>query len=396
MGPPGRGEEAMMLRRAALALLALALLPGCWDRKELNEVAVVIGVGIDRGDGEHFEVTAQVIKPTAQGKMGGGGGAELPTWSLTASGDTFLDAISELNRISPRRLYWPHLQIIILGEEMAKEGIAPVITWFEKSRDSRSGTYIVVTRGKAEDILNQKIELGNIPAKAMADMVANAEIRQLPARKMTLRKLTGVLSSPGVDIAVDVIDPREIRGKVEAYRLEGAAIFDEDRLVGYVTDEAVHGLAIAHNTYANTTIKARCPRDGSGHVTFQVTDFRSKLNVKHRNGEITGEFNIFVEGNLLDQTCKGKLMEPEQMAEVEQAIADRIESLLTSMFERAAAKGSDVYGIGREVRRHYPKAWRQMQPEWEEKLQEVRIAANIDANIRRSGLVIDPTINKMD
>ncbi|HZG86637.1 Ger(x)C family spore germination protein [Paenibacillus sp.] len=386
----------MMLRRAALALLALALLPGCWDQKELNEVAVVIGVGVDQGEKQRFEVTAQVIKPTAQAKAGGGGGSELPTWSLTASGETFLDAISELNRISPRRLYWPHLQIIIFGEELAKEGIAPVITWFEKSRDSRSGTYVVVTRGRAEDILNKRIELGNIPAKAMADMIANAEIRQLPARKMTLRKLTGVLSSPGVDIAVDVIDPREIRGKVEAYSLEGAAVFDKDRLVEYITDEAVHGLAIAHNTYANTTIKARCPRDGSGYVTFQVTDFRSQLKVTVDNGKITGTFDIFVEGNLLDQTCKGSLMEETQMVEVERAVADRIESLLTSMYERAAAKGSDVYGIGRELRRHYPKVWRKLEPEWEKTLREVRITAEIDANIRRSGLVIDPTINKME
>jgi len=385
-----------MLRRAALALLALALLPGCWDQKELNEVAVVIGVGVDQGEKQRFEVTAQVIKPTAQAKAGGGGGSELPTWSLTASGETFLDAISELNRISPRRLYWPHLQIIIFGEELAKEGIAPVITWFEKSRDSRSGTYVVVTRGRAEDILNKRIELGNIPAKAMADMIANAEIRQLPARKMTLRKLTGVLSSPGVDIAVDVIDPREIRGKVEAYSLEGAAVFDKDRLVEYITDEAVHGLAIAHNTYANTTIKARCPRDGSGYVTFQVTDFRSQLKVTVDNGKITGTFDIFVEGNLLDQTCKGSLMEETQMVEVERAVADRIESLLTSMYERAAAKGSDVYGIGRELRRHYPKVWRKLEPEWEKTLREVRITAEIDANIRRSGLVIDPTINKME
>jgi len=381
----------------AAAALALAVLSGCWDQKELNEVAVVIGVGVDKGEEDRFTVTAQVIKPTASGtNVAGAGGAELPTWSVTASGATFLDAIAELNRVSPRRLYWPHLQIVIFGEDLAKEGIAPVITWFEKSRDSRSGTFIAVTQGTAEDLLNQKIELGNVSAKAMADLIANAEIRQLPARQMTLRKLTGILSSPGIDIAADVIDPKKIRGKVETYELVGAAIFSKDKLTGYVKSEAVHGLAIANNMYENAIIKAACPHGEEGYVAFQMTDFRSKLRVASRRGKVTGTFDIFAEGNLLDQTCSGRLVQPDAIPAVERSVAEKLRSMLRRMFEEAAEQRSDVYGIGQELRRHYPEVWREYTGDWRDRLADVNIEANIELNVRRSGLVQDPTINKVE
>ena len=384
------------LRLIAVVIAALLFLPGCWDQKELNEVAVVIGVGIDTGENGQFAVTAQVIKPTTAGSIAGSGGSELPTWSVTATGATFLDAISELNRVSPRRLYWPHLQIIVFGEEFAKQGIAPVITWFEKSRDSRSGTYIAVTQGRAEQLLNQKIELGNVPAKAMADLIANAEIRQLPARQMTLRKLISILTTPGVDIAADIIVPRKIRGKVETYELAGTAYFVGSKLAGYVTNEAVHGLAIANNTYANATLKARCPEDEQGYFTFQVTDFRSKLHVSHAGGRVTGTFDIFAEGNLLDQTCRDELLGPGGLPVIERRVADKMTAMLRRMFEEAAEEGSDVYGIGRELRRRHPTFWRETKADWRERLREVRIETEIELNVRRTGLVQEPTINKME
>lgn len=145
------------------------LLSGCWDKKELNEVALVIGVGLDKVEDESYKITAQVIKPSSgQDKAGG---SELPTWSISATGKTVMSAIRNLNESSPRRLYWAHLQIIIFGEELARESLSPIITWFERDRDSRAGSYLIVTNGLAEDLLNQKIELGNVPAKSMAELL---------------------------------------------------------------------------------------------------------------------------------------------------------------------------------------------------------------------------------
>jgi len=381
------------------ALLAgTALLAGCWDKKELNEVAVVIGVGVDKGEDGEFSLTAQVIKPPAQKQGGGGsGGAELPTWSVNAQGKTIMDAVTELNRISPRRLYWPHLQIIIFGEALAKDGIAPTITWFERDRDSRSSTFVAVTRGTAEDLLNQKIELGNVPAKAMSDLIGNAQIRQLPARQMTMRQLTEILSTPGVDAALDIIDPKEIRGKVETYVMAGAALLRGDRLVGYVTDEAVHGIGMANNVYKNASIVVACPNDENAYVTFQVTDFERTLQVKARGGRVQATFDMFVEGNVIDQTCAEELLTPEKREEVEKLIADKMDWELVSMFKQAAEAGSDVYGIGRELRRHDPRAWRALRDGWHERLKyAVDVRTKIDANIRRAGLVVDPTIRKME
>lgn len=387
-----------MIRRmkVMICLFLILCLSGCWDRKELNEVGVVMGVGIDKADNNQYEVTAQIIKAIKPGQ-GSSGGSDLPTWSVSAKGKTIMNAIKHLNQATPRHLYWPHLQLIIFGEDLAREGIAPVITWFERDRDSRSGAYLVVTQGKANDLLNQKIELEGIPAKAISDFLERSTLRQITPRKIKLRDLMQILSSPGVDPSLDVINPKMIRGKVETYQLSGTAVFNGDKMVGVITGATVSGAAIRYNEYHYAVVDAKCPGDDDEFFSFQVTDFQNKVKPIMKEDKLTMKMDIFMEGNLIDQTCSANLLEPDKEIRVEEQIATNINTYVKECFQQAAKMGADIYGVGQDLRRHYPEIWKQKQEQeaWESFLNKVTLEINVDVNVRRSGLLMEPTQSKM-
>ena len=52
--------------------LHILLLSGCWDRSEVNQLAMVTAIGIDQKEEHRIELSVQVIVPRAI--MGGGGG----------------------------------------------------------------------------------------------------------------------------------------------------------------------------------------------------------------------------------------------------------------------------------------------------------------------------------
>lgn len=392
--PKSKKEAGVNTRKGIwIILFCVIILSGCWDKKELNEVAVVIGVGLDKVKEKEYRVTAQVIKPVPQG--GAAGGSELPTWSLSANGKTMMDAIRQLNKISPRRLYWPHLQIIIVGEELAKEGVAPVLTWFERDRDSRSGTYFVQTQGKAEDLLNQKIELGSIPAKAMSDLLDTAELRQIDARRVTLRDFINCLSTPGIDQAIDVINPKSIRGKPETYEILGVAIYSRDRFMGYITGQEAIGIDVVFGRYKYGIITIPIPGSEGDFFSYQVTDMRNQWKLDVRNEKLKVKMNIFIEGNLSDQTGSTELIDPQRMKEAENAIREMVKGSILDTFRQASAMESDIYGIGQELRRYHPKIWHQKEKEWRSELKEIEFDIKINANIRRSGLILKPAQAKM-
>jgi spore germination protein KC len=375
-----------------IAVTCSLLLSGCWDKKELNEVAVVIGVGIDKADEQDYKITAQVIKPSAGNEKAGG--SELPTWSLSGKGSTIMGAIRNLNELSPRRLYWAHLQIIILGDELAREGVAPVITWFERDRDSRAGSYLVVTQGTAEDLLNKKIELGNVPAKSMAEMLKGSATRQINASEVKLRDFMTMLSTPGIDPVLDVINPKEIRGKVETYELKGVAVFKKDKLKGYVTGPETTGTEIIRNKLNYSIIEGSCPGEKNEFFAYQITDFTSKVKPLIEREKIIYQVDVTLEGNLTDQSCKIDLLEQENLIEVEREIASKIKDNVEKEFNIAKELESDIYGIGRELRRFYPSYWKK-QKESYSYLDIVEFDIQVESNVRRSGLIIEPTQLKL-
>ena len=55
------------------------LLSGCWDRKELEDKAYVIGLGLDKSEHEgKIKVTMLIANPEVGSVQGGGGSIEKP------------------------------------------------------------------------------------------------------------------------------------------------------------------------------------------------------------------------------------------------------------------------------------------------------------------------------
>lgn len=71
-------------------LVAVILTGGCWDRRELNELAIVLGAGVDRLPDGRIQLTLQLARPSAFG--GGEGGANVSmnqniAWVVSGTGE---------------------------------------------------------------------------------------------------------------------------------------------------------------------------------------------------------------------------------------------------------------------------------------------------------------------
>ncbi|HWI53988.1 MAG TPA: Ger(x)C family spore germination protein, partial [Symbiobacteriaceae bacterium] len=130
------------MRRLLLPLLgALLLLTGCWSRVEVNDLAIVSLVGIDRTPEGEIELWINVVVPA---RAGGAPGAGAPTGQpgnpfimLNARGKTILHAATRLQRQLPRRLFWAHARVILLGERLARDGSLPAVDFLTRHRELR-------------------------------------------------------------------------------------------------------------------------------------------------------------------------------------------------------------------------------------------------------------------
>ena len=117
---------------------------GCWDRREPGFLGVVTAVAFDFDpQTDLLKVIAQVANPLgigsgeSGGQSGGGGGGKNLFWVVEASGQTIYEAIKRTEQITSRKLLWSHLEAVLFSEEMAREGLLPVLDYIDRERQAR-------------------------------------------------------------------------------------------------------------------------------------------------------------------------------------------------------------------------------------------------------------------
>lgn len=122
--------------RAVISLiLCTSLLTGCWDREEINDVAFVIGIAVDK-EGEDYRSSLQIALPGqsgASGSEGGGGGTsgDKPWFILSNTARTLRGTSLEGQKSLSRRIYYAHRRTILIGEELAREGLPRCLTYLQ-------------------------------------------------------------------------------------------------------------------------------------------------------------------------------------------------------------------------------------------------------------------------
>ena len=147
-------KKAML---TAAVLMSLYLCSGCYSGQEPNEIAYVVGLGIDKGTEMEYNITIQFAKPTqisgGASQEGGKGGDIIE--NITVEAPTIYSAIDIANQVISKDFSLSHTKIIVFSEEVAKEGIEPVLETLIRNEEIRPDAYIVVSVVGAKNYLNE-------------------------------------------------------------------------------------------------------------------------------------------------------------------------------------------------------------------------------------------------
>lgn len=125
-------------QRILVTALCCVLLNGCWDRTEINDLAIVLATGVDYKD-DKVELTAQIFIPRKGGggdSTSGGGSPSGVTLIRTAEGRTIAESLNRLQRKVARNMFWGHCEVIVLSEAAGKHGIREYIDFSSVIRRS--------------------------------------------------------------------------------------------------------------------------------------------------------------------------------------------------------------------------------------------------------------------
>ncbi|MBM7665838.1 spore germination protein KC [Solibacillus kalamii] len=382
------------------------ILTGCWDKRELNELAITLALGIDKVEGEdEYEVTAQVVVPSAVSMKDGTGGATVTLF--TENGETVYEALRRMTKVSPRKIYPGHLQMLIIGEELAKEGIGESLDLLARDWELRPDFYVVVAKDvTAREILNVTTDLESIPASKMFAGLKVSEKAWAGTTGVTLDELIVNLISDGKEAVLTGIQLTgnkqigstqqniESISKPAQIQYDNLAVFKEDRLMGWLTEQDSRGYSGITNSVKSTVTSISCPNEGKS--TIEVTNFHSKVegNIVHGKPEVN--IHTKAEGKVGEVRCKIDLKNPEAIQELEKNYEKEATRIINETIDVLQEEyQSDIFGFGEAIHRANPEEWNKIKENWDEEFSDLTVNVKVDMKIRLTGTVNSSFLEKL-
>ncbi|MGF7032933.1 spore germination protein KC [Paenibacillus mucilaginosus] len=396
-GHPFRGLRCSWPCTLAGVLAISLLTTGCWNRRELNELAIASSMGFDVGE-KGVTVSIQVIDPgEITNKSGGSTGGRAPVTLYDAHEETVFQAIRSITTKSPRKIYLSHLRIVVISEKLARKGIRNIIDFLSRDHELRRDFYILIARGSARDVLNTMTTIEKIPANKMFNSVKVAEENWGPVLGTNLEDLIGrlvhagisplvpgigILGSPKVGSKKSNVEQIDAPARLD---LKGLAVFKKDKMLGWMNEQEGTGANFILNKIKSTVIGTSCP-GGTGKLGSEIIRSQTEMKVRKEGDKPLIVIEIESEANVSDVECSIDLHKTKVIGELEQSINGKIRSLVEAALRASQTKfKSDVFGFGDTVRRKQPELWSKVQGQWPEMYPEIPYEIRVETRLRRTG-----------
>ncbi|ULO09052.1 Ger(x)C family spore germination protein [Paenibacillus sp. 19GGS1-52] len=369
-------KTSEVIARLLLALLIPVVLSGCWERHELNEIAIVLGIGLDKAE-SGYTITYQVVIPSAISSqaVGGGGGGGVPVVLYKFTVPTMYEAQRQFNLESARRGYLGHIRVLVIGEELARAGVSETLDIFKRSREPRMDFYVMVAEGTtAENVLNVLTPLDKLPANKLFSSLDKSYRISAKTVAVTLDKFIEDLLDEGknpVLTGVEVVgDSSEGGDKTNIERItpkarlsyHSVAVFKEDKLIGWLDDEETIGYNyIIDKVITNTG--SVTGEDGKP-IIIEALKTSTHRKVKFIDGEPHIYLNVKAICNVEEVQSKENLEAESTIRKLESATEKRILGRMQNAVEQIIKRYNvDILGFGQLIYHTSPKAWSRLQHE---------------------------------
>ncbi|CQR48304.1 Spore germination protein A3 precursor [Paraliobacillus sp. PM-2] len=371
-----------ILLRTILICLLLLVLNGCWDRVEINDLAIVMGIGLDKTEEGDIELSVQIANPKAMAGSGSSGGQSSgnPIVVETVTGRTIFDARSKLQESLSRQLFEGHNRVIFISKALAEEGIQKHIDFFARFPSPRLRANIFIVDSKVIDILKVPSDF-ELNSSEVARELAKLKI----GMNITTKDLLEQLANESSSIALPSITVEDKPVGTKGLRVNGSAIIKENKMVGEIDNALSRGVLWLRDEIKLSSVTLE-PENTEGYISFKLLRSSTDLSPTIKNGKWKMVVNITTEDDVVENETNLDVLDPKITdkleKQLEQKVTERIQKTLDYVQKEI---GADVFGFGEAFYRKFPKQWNKEKDMWAEKFPELEVEINCKAYIRRPG-----------
>lgn len=367
---------------------------GCWNNRDLTDLAIMTGIAFDKSADGNIEMTAQIIKPEVMKPAGEGSGSEKKAYTnVTSTGETVFECARNLLSKLNNKAYFAQVQLIVISEEAAKENLSKYFDLFERDIETRRRAYLLITKDmKAKTVLESQSQL--------TDLSVTHEVEALEAStafgktvKVTLIDVLKDFDNENFAVVLPILHPNKQTNKTSHQNLilEGSAVIKRDTLVGFLDPMQTRGFLFANDEIKSTIINVSSSISSDKKVSIEIISSKGKTKAEIINGKPVLNIQIKAEGNIGEQQEKDDLTKPYTIETLEKEVQKTIRSEIQDAVKITKEEyHSDVFGFIDDIYRNYYPQWTKIKSSWSKIYSSTPVNVTVEFKLRKTGLIKEP------
>ena len=373
----------LKINKALILIIVLIfnsmVLTGCWNYKEINELAIAAGVAVDKNADDTVHLTIEVVNIS--------GGAKTTTYEpkfVESDGDTFFEAVRKAITKDGRKIFWSHAKVAIVSEELAREGILKYLDFLFRDAETREDSWLLISREKtAGEILQSKGMLKPIVSYQIDDtMRSQKSISRFPF--IQLYEFFDRVFYKQVSAILPAVQLIEQHGE-KTPQVGGTAIFKRDKLVGFLDEEDTEGVLWLRDEIKGGIVILKNVSGTKDKVTLEIFKSKCKITPVMQAGVLKMKVEVDLDAGIGEIMGSADYISSPGKQKLIKVAEEQIEKNIEKVYTLVRDKyNADVFGFGRRIEMKMPAAWNQIKGEWDDFFADLEIEVAVNLKIRGS------------
>lgn len=355
-------------------LIFLVAFSPSYNSLNIDNLAYVVGLGIDFGENEKYKISFQFSpKKTADDKGSSSSSSESDSKQNSSSiintveAPSIDTAINIMNSYLAKKINLSHCKIVVFSEEVAYSGISEEIYTLTTNSEIRPSASIVISKNTAydyldssspilEDMITKYYEVfpysskytGYICEATLGDFYNNlVSVDSEPYA--ILGGIKDKESNYSNSMENSKASENTINGNRDSENI-GLAVFNEGQLVGELGAIDTLCFSITQNKINSFLIRISDPQNESQKIDIIVFPKKINIIVKIINGAPYIEYNGKFEARIHSIDKDSKYLDSKVLNEISESVNKYLTSILTDYFYKTSIEfKSDINGFGKHA-----------------------------------------------
>ena len=353
------------MKKILIIILTLLLCTGCFDYKEINDLAIINAIGVDY-ENDEYVITLEILNDQIDKDS-----SKITSYTKVGHGKNLTSAIENAADKLSKQLIFNHIKLMILSKSIIEEKFENIIDLFLRNTYFRENFYVIsATKNKPETLLNHTTNEAPIASTAITDTLESILYSSNTNILKKFDEMVEEVITYGIDTCFSNITLKD-----NEFIVDGMSIFNNYSYKSNLSNEYVKIYNLLTDNFDRPTYTINYDN-----LSFTTAINNGKINTEIKSGTINITGNLM--GRIIDNDPKYNIRDPKNLERIDNDFTNLLNKKIPEFIKVLQDNNSDILGI---TRNYYKKTRTKDKDYW----LKLDIKSNIKFNINKKGLIYD-------